>query len=77
MIWRRPQKQTRVKPKRRIKLDDLGLSLREKAVVPIEEIRRQGMMLAGRTVGHGARTRPSLQSPATRSGAIRRGSRSS
>lgn len=77
MIWRRPQKQTRVKPKRRIKLDNLGLSLREKAVVPIEEIRRQGMMLAGRTVGHGARTRPSLQSPATRSDATRRGSRSS
>jgi len=78
MIWRASQKHARVKPKQKIKLEHLGLAPLEQPEVPIEEIRRQGMMLAGRTVGHGVRSRIRVQNGATSQsiGTTRRGSKS-
>ncbi|MGH7230995.1 MAG: hypothetical protein ACREJU_06485 [Nitrospiraceae bacterium] len=39
----------------------LGLNLKEKATVPIEEMRRQGLTLAGRQFEQGARSRGKMQ----------------
>jgi hypothetical protein len=64
MIWKTSQKQTRVKPKPRVKLELLGLAPREELVVSIEEIRRQGLMLADRSIGQGSRPVPPPAPPA-------------
>ena len=63
MTWTRFRQETRVKPKRKIRRELLGprVPAIERAIVPMEEIRRQGMMLAGRTLGQGVRSRPSVQ----------------
>lgn len=50
--------------KRKIKMESwgLGISLKDRPIVPIEEIRRQGLVLAGRSLGQGVRSRPMAQS---------------
>ena len=79
MIWRRLHQQKRVKPKHKVNLENLGLVAREQLTVPMDEIRRQGMLLAGPTPGQGVRPRPQVQSGPTSStkpaGTIRRGRR--
>jgi hypothetical protein len=80
-------KTRRVIPKGRIKFAELGLGLSEKerAPVPIEEIRKQGqgMVLTGRTFGQGARSAGSgsgasrpADRPADRTRRARRGATS-
>ncbi len=80
MVWRRSLQHKRAKPKRKVKLERLGLGALEQPVVSMDEIRRQGLLLAGRTLGlsirlqHPAPSRPSVRAarPAT---AARRGRR--
>lgn len=77
MIWRRLHQQKRVKPKHRVKLERLGLAAQEQLTVPMEEIRRQGILLAGLPFGQGIRSRSQVQNgPTTHSpkpaGVIRR-----
>jgi len=50
-------------PKRKIKMEQwgLGISIKDRPAVPIEEIRRQGLALAGRALGQGARAQPIAQ----------------
>jgi hypothetical protein len=55
MIWRRLHQQKRVKPKHKVKLENLGFATREELNVPMEEVRRQGMLLAGQPFGQGVR----------------------
>jgi hypothetical protein len=52
MVWRQLHQAKRMKPTPRIKLQKLGLPARKHAVTPIEEIRRQGRMLAGSPADH-------------------------
>jgi hypothetical protein len=52
MVWRQLHQAKRMKPTPRIKLQKLGLPARKHAVTPIEEIRRQGRMLAGSPSEH-------------------------
>ena len=63
MIWRRLHQQRRVKPKHKVKLENLGLGTREELTVSMEEIRRQGLLLAGQPFGQGVR--PIANSPST------------
>jgi hypothetical protein len=61
-----PIKQKRVQHQRKINTWEewlVGLSDRAKADVSIEEIRRQGLELAGRRLGQGARSAQSVRSP--------------
>ncbi len=59
------QKDMSVKRRRRTKpyknWGRLDLQLKEKPTVPMEEMRRQGLMLAGRQLGQGARSRSKVQ----------------
>ena len=59
------QKEAGVKRKRRTKpykdWGRLDLQLKEKPTVSMEEMRRQGLMLAGRQLGQGARSRSKVQ----------------
>lgn len=80
MVWRRSLQHKRVKPKRKIKLERLGLGALEQPVISMDEIRRQGMLLAGRSLGHSVRSQHPVQSgPVVRSakaaGAARQGRR--
>jgi hypothetical protein len=52
MVWRQLHQAKRMKPTPRIKLQKLGLPARKHSVTPIEEIRRQGRMLAGSPADH-------------------------
>ncbi len=63
MAWKRLRQHKRAKPKQKIKWEQwgLGLSAKEQPTIPMEEIRRQGMMLAGRALGQGVRSRPLVQ----------------
>jgi hypothetical protein len=80
MAWRRSLQHKRVKPKRKVKLERLGLRALEQPVVSMDEIRRQGLLLAGRTLGPSIRPQhPVPSGPAVRSAgpatAARRGRR--
>ena len=57
-----PQKK-RPKPKRKFIADPGRLALREKdrPIVPIEEIRRKGLIMASQGFGESLRSRPSVQ----------------
>jgi len=66
MAWssnKRSLKAKRVAPKRTINWErwGLGASPKDRPTAPIEEIRRQGLALAGRVMGQGARARRSPQ----------------
>lgn len=63
MAWKRLRQEKRVKPSRKIKWEQLGLGslAKDMPTVPMEEIRRQGMMLAGRALCQGVRSRPPVQ----------------
>jgi hypothetical protein len=52
MVWRQLHQAKRMKPTPRIKLQKLGLPARKHSATPIEEIRRQGRMLAGSPADH-------------------------
>ena len=60
-IRKQLHKDANVKWKRRVKpykdWDRLGLELKEKPTVPIEEMRRLALVLAGNQLQHGARSR--------------------
>lgn len=80
MVWRRSLQHKRAKPKRKVKLERLGLGALEQPVVSMDEIRRQGLLLAGRTLGLSVRPQHQVPSgPAVRSArpaaATRRGRR--
>lgn len=64
MAWKRLRQHKRTKPKQKIKWEQwgLGMSAKERPTTPMEEIRRQGLLLAGRALGQGVRSRPSVQS---------------
>ncbi len=68
MVWRRSQQHKRAKPKQKIKPERLGLRALEQPVVSMDEIRRQGLLLAGRTLGlsnpsqHPPPSRPAVRS---------------
>lgn len=66
MAWpggKQSLKAKRVNPKRKINWEQLGLAAptKDPSTVPIEEIRRQVTMLAGRALGQGVRSRRLLQ----------------
>lgn len=61
MVWKTSPKPTRVKPKQKVRLEVLGLAGPEPSAVSIEEIRRQGLMLAGRSVGPSYRPQSVIQ----------------
>jgi hypothetical protein len=63
MPVKRLHPERRMKPMRKIKQERWGLGTPGKGrpPVPIEEIRRQGMMLAGRALRQGVRSRPPAQ----------------
>ncbi len=58
-----------LKKKRKVTMDEaaLGLSLKERPATSIEELRRQGLMLAGRGIGQYTRVKPAVPSPSVRS----------
>lgn len=53
-----------LKKKRKVSTDDaaLGLSLKERPATSIEELRRQGLALAGRGIGQYPRLKPAIKS---------------
>lgn len=57
------RKAIRSTSKRKIKMESwgLGISLKDRPIVSIEEIRRQGLVLAGRALGQGIRSQPMEQ----------------
>lgn len=58
MAWKRLRQQKHVKPRLKIRWEQLGLATpaKERPTIPMEEIRRQVMMLAGRSLGQGVRS---------------------
>ncbi|MBM4122207.1 MAG: hypothetical protein FJ249_06410 [Nitrospira sp.] len=66
MAWKRLHQEQRIKPRRKatkINWEHLGLDTpaKERQPVPMDEIRRQVLMLAGRALGQGVRARRLLQ----------------
>lgn len=64
MVWKEVHREQRIKPKRKVKHEALGLGVpaKEAQAAPMEESRVQGMMLAGRALGQGVRSRRAVQS---------------
>jgi uracil-DNA glycosylase len=59
MVWKQVHREQRIKLKRKAKHEPLGLGtpVKELQTVPMEENRERGMMLVGRALGQGVRSR--------------------
>ena len=63
MAWKQAHREQRIKPRRKAKHESLGLGAPAKKRQPVtkEESREQGMMLVGRALGQGVRSRRRIQ----------------
>ena len=63
MVWKQAHREQRIKLKRKAKPGPSGVgpSAKERQPVPREENREQGMMLVGRALGQGVRSRRRIQ----------------
>lgn len=63
MVWKQVHREQRINLKRKTKHEPLGLGTpaKKRQAVPMEESRERGMMLVGRALGQGVRSRRPVQ----------------
>ena len=63
MVWKQVDREQRAKLRPKIKHEPLGLGTpaKERQAAPMEESREQGMVLVGRALGQGVRSRRPVQ----------------